>query len=482
VRCAWALAVTVIACGDPASLGIGDDLACGEPGRCVDPSTWTHEYRQRSKYGAIGASALAIAGDGDIVASGTYSGSFEVAGQVHTSVDEVDIWVARFAPDGAPRWFRGFVGEPTETGHGGAPWSAGNLTFAANDDILLSSTVFATIDLGTGPLVGDTPDPVVLRMSPAGAVIWARRIVGPDEPFNRPSPVFVAPADDDRVWLVGTVHGTVDLGGEPLWSAGWGDLLVAQLDGAGEHLWSRRHGDAGHQEARAVAPAPDGGVVITGELEGSLTIADTTITSAGLGDAFLLRLDAAGALLWARRFGDELGQTGEQVVVDAAGVTFAGDFIRAIDLGGGPLTTERDPHAWEPADAWQRAIFVARLDLAGDPLWSTALRADSDPASLDMLARGDDGSLALAGWSGRRMQFAGEIAGTGDGPWFAALTAEGEPLWLQTASGSPRVAIDADGGVIAVFDLRDPIDFAGAQLGAAGRASLIVARRGPEIP
>lgn len=40
-------------------------------------------------------------------------------------------------------------------------------------------------------------------------------------------------------------------------------------------------------------------------------------------------------------------------------------------------------------------------------------------------------------------------------------------------------AIDADGGVIAVFDTRDPITFAGLHLGAHKRSSLIVARRWP---
>jgi hypothetical protein len=81
---------------------------------------------------------------------------------------------------------------------------------------------------------------------------------------------------------------------------------------------------------------------------------------------------------------------------------------------------------------------VSGLDLDGDHRWSTALYADADPAELDMLARGADGFLALAGNSGRRMLFAGEITGRGDGFWFATLGPTGEPRWLQTAAGSPR--------------------------------------------
>ena len=478
MRSAWLLTAPLLACGDPESLGIGDGDPCDEPGACIDRSSWVHEHRGRS-YGGFGASALAIAADGDLVASGTYGTDLEFAGEVHTAVTSVDSWVARFAPDGTPRWFRGLPIARPEVGYGGAPWSVGTLAFADNDDILLGTTAYATIDVGAGPLVGATPDALALRMSPTGEVLWARRLVGPDEGGRFPFAVFVAPAPGDRVWLVGTVFESLDLGTGPLWSAGWGDLLIAQLDGAGEPLWSRRHGDAGHQEARAAAVTPDGGLVITGRLEGSLTIPDTTIASAGLADAFLVRLDAAGAPLWARRFGDELGQTGEQVVVGPEGITLAGNFVRAIDLGGGPLTSAPDPHGWDTDEAWQTAIFVARLDLDGGHRWSTALRADEDWASLDILARGADGSLALAGHSGRRMLFSGDITGRGDGFWFATLTATGEPRWLQTAASPPRVAIDASGGVIAVFNTRDPITFAGLHLGAHNRSSLIVARRWP---
>lgn len=490
MRSAWSLTLALAACGEPVSLGIGAEPAStgaaettgagteGETGD--DRSSWVYEYRERGKYGSIGASALAIADNGDIVATGRFAGSFEFAGVVYTSVDE-DLWVARFASDGTPLWFRQFSAPLPYAVDTFGPQSAGNLAFTADGDLLLSPTVLLATDFGSGPLDGDTWDPVVLRMSADGEVVWARRFAGFGGEYTDSYPVFVAAGSDDRVWLVGTLEGLTDLGGGPLWSAGWGDLLIAQLDGAGEHLWSRRHGDGGHQEARAAAAAPGGGIVIAGALEGSLAIADTTITSAGLGDAFLVRLDAAGAPLLARNFGDELDQSATALVVDADGITFAGDFVRAIDLGGGPLTSEPDPKAWEPADAWEQAIFVARLDLDGAHRWSTELHADHDPAEVASLARGSDGTLALAGYSwDRPLQFAGAIDGSGQGSWVAALTADGAPRWLQTVSGTPRVAVDAAGGVVALFNVYwEPIEFAGKPLGAPDRASLIVARRGP---
>jgi len=171
----------------------------------------------------VEVTALAIAVNGDIVATGLYGGTIEFADQSITSIGVVDVWVARFDADGTPQWFRRFGGpDPTpDQGYDGARWGLGNIAFAADGDILVAANCINTIiDFGFGPLVGDDLDPVVFRLSPSGQPRWAHRHVGlygGDGEF----PIFIAPGGDGRVWLAGTLYGPgIDLGGGVLHCSG----------------------------------------------------------------------------------------------------------------------------------------------------------------------------------------------------------------------------------------------------------------------
>lgn len=467
----------------------GDPACAGPLSACPGSALWLRDYRVKGSAGAVAASALAIAANGDIVAAGNYYGTFEFAGESYPSISQVDLWLARFAADGAPLWFRHFDGELKYGTQGRVADSLGNLAFATNGDIVLTTTAFGDVDLGDGPLVGDDGDPVLVRLSAAGQVQWARRVVGTGRSEYEYFPRLVAPAADDRVWLVATLYNTsIDLGGGPLNSAGWGDLLLAQLDEHGEHVWSRRLGDAGHQVPRAVAAVADGGLLITGALEGTLQLGDVTLASAGMSDVFVLRLDADGAAVWGRRYGDKYDQGGSAVTIDAAGITLAGSFASTIDLGGGPLTALERQNPPHPRDGWYRSVFMARLDLDGTHRWSAALHADESEAELTALARTEDGTLAFAGTSSRRLSFGGQIAGHSKGKWFGSLAADGAPRWLQSVADSPwpgqgadspLLAVDREGALVTVFGLFDTLELGAETVGTAERATLVLGKYVP---
>lgn len=128
----------------------------------------------------------------------------------------------------------------------------------------------------------------------------------------------------------------------------------------GSSLWAKRFGDAVAQSGAAVAMTPSGGVVVTGSLAGGADFGGGLLTSAGATNIFVASYDAAGALLWAKRFGDVGAQSGANVTVDAMGnVIVIGDVAGAIDFGGGALPS-----------AGATNICVAKLDSAGALVWA----------------------------------------------------------------------------------------------------------------
>lgn len=464
-----------------------EDEACtGAP--CRGGQAWLKLFRITPSGwpGSIEAAALAVAANGDIVATGTFQGGVTIDGQTFTAVSDADIWIARFDPDGSLQWFRRFGGPDGDLdGYIGAPWSAGNISFAPGGDLLVTSNCINTVDFGDGPLAGNDQDAVLLRLTPGGDVVWARRLVGLSGFNFHELPLLVAAAPDGRIWLAATLYGElVDFGGGPLKSAGWGDPVLAQLDADGTHLWSRRYGDPGHQNIRAIDLTPDGGLVIAGGLEGSLELDGTTLVSAGTSDAYVARLDSDAQWLWARRYGDNHEQNAEHVHVDESGaITLSGRFASSIDLGGGTMTTGKLEEEWFPGSYyWRIDTFVAGLSADGEHQWSTALQRDDASTWLWSFDRGPDGTLALAG-SGQLPTFTGDLWGSGDGPWIGALEPDSGHRWLHALYSTdyvgPLAAAGPGGKVITMFSIHDVQIVDGIPLGEAGVGHLILAEYGP---
>jgi len=213
-----------------------------------------------------------------------------------------------------------------------------------------------------------------------------------------------------------------------LHSAGWGDVLLAQLDADGNHLWSRRAGDPGHQEIRAIAAAPDGGLVIAGGLEGSLDLGAGLLVSAGSRDAFVASLDPDGDATWSHRYGEKDMESSLAVDIDQdGGVLLMGNYYGStIDLGGGPL----DPGA---------SLFFAELGADGSHAWSTALSE-----LVHTFDRGADGTLVVGGFGTSELMFP-------DGVWGGARIASARRSAVVLGAGLAPLLDEEDVDLIVEF-------------------------------
>lgn len=106
--------------------------------------------------------------------------------------------------------------------------------------------------------------------------------------------------------------------------------------------WSVRFGGTGEQQTTAIAaPLTGGGVVVVGQMEGTLVTTKKTLKSAGSYDAFAIKLNESGDVVWALSFGDAGDQRATAVAIDASGNTFIGGFTQpasSINFGTGTQT------------------------------------------------------------------------------------------------------------------------------------------------
>lgn len=139
--------------------------------------------------------------------------------------------------------------------------------------------------------------------------------------------------------------------------------------------WAAQFGGTSSSLGRAVAVDAQGNVYTGGRFNGQVDMdpgpGTLPFTSAGSTDVLLTKVDAQGALLWARSWGAAGQDDAFALAVDAQGnVHLAGIFEGAVDFDPGPglaLLT-----AFGGSD-----VFVSKFDPSGELLWARQLGGNS---------------------------------------------------------------------------------------------------------
>src|SRR5262249_25516325 len=149
-----------------------------------------------------------------------------------------------------------------------------------------------------------------------------------------------------NVYVTGYFQGTVDFdpsgGTANLTSAGGYDAFVAKYDANGNFVWADRFGGNSSVKDLGLGIFWDGAeLCTTGQFGGTVDCAPspggtTNLTSAGMADAFVVKLNGNGDLVWARRLGGPGNDQGAAVTVDGAGdVLTTGHFSGKADFDPG---------------------------------------------------------------------------------------------------------------------------------------------------
>lgn len=207
------------------------------------------------------AFAVTIDAEGATYVGGHFEGKIDLGGGPLVSAGFTDVFLGVFDLQGAPLWNKRWGGPFDDHIY--------NLSLDGQGRMALGGFTSGGIDFGGGPLPGDNSlAPYLAVLDTAGTHVWSRR-------FDKSvSPQEVVYDGAGALVLAGSFHGSVDFGGGPLLDAGKGDLFVAKLSGAGEHLWSARHGSPDYEYPACAAASAAGVVAIGGMLEGVVDFGD----------------------------------------------------------------------------------------------------------------------------------------------------------------------------------------------------------------
>lgn len=206
--------------------------------------------------------------------------------------------------------------------------------------VLLSATSPAALDLGCGALPSaPTGSSFVTRLSPQGTCVFARAVPAPN--------LTIALDPGDRVVVSGLVNASpVDLGGGPLAPVGVKDLVAAELDSAGNHLWSGRYGGAGVTlSSTSLTVATTGNLHLMTSFNGTVDFGGGPVTAAAT-ETVIASFSSAGA----HRMSRAITIVGGVVKgFDGCGGLVVASVDFSFDVGCGKVLPEPPPGAPLPA-------------------------------------------------------------------------------------------------------------------------------------
>ncbi len=409
---------------------------------------------------------VAVDSSGNILLTGYSNGLIDFGSGVFGGSGFRDVFFAKLDPglnhlhskvfgDGSGSGQRGF--ELIEDGHG---------------NLLATGEFTGTIDFGGGPLPGNGDlDLFVARFDSTLGHLQSRRFGGAMQTGGRG----IAADSAGNVIVVGYFSGDVDLGGGLFQSADLEDAFVAKYDAQLGHLYSKRFGGAGRQQAYDVAVDSADNLVVGGFFDGTIDLGGGPLTSAGDQDVFVAKFGPNLEHLWSRSFGDADPQILWRLALDKADdVLIAGYFKGDVDFGGGALTAEGEVDA-----------FVAKLD---SKLQHIASRRFGGPEAQSAygLAVDTSGNVLVAGGFSGSMDVGGVplVSAGGQDIFVAKLDPQLQPIWARRFGGAEdqeasAVAVDAKGHVVLAGGIWGSVDFGEGPLTSAGDSDVFVATLPP---
>ena len=273
-------------------------------------------------------------------------------------------------------------------------------------------------------------DVLVARFDGSGKMLWYRSWGGQEDDVAHA----ISPTNDGGWILVGT---TSSADGDVSQPRGAEDVWVVKIDGAGTLQWETCLGGSGEDNGTSVQQTADGGYIVAGthhSIDGDIG------QPLGGTDAWLVRLDPNGAMVWEKSFGSPRNDMGFCVRQTADGGFLLGG---SIDSDPGEMGGE-----YGLADT-----LLIKTTSDGTPEWQKVIGGKAEDVIHSVEPTTDGGSIAC-GYSSSR---GGAIMGNhgGSDVLLMKFAADGTLQWQKCFGGecddAGRVARQCpDGGFIVI--------------------------------
>jgi hypothetical protein len=204
------------------------------------------------------------------------------------------------------------------------------------------------------------------------------------------------------------------------------DCIVIRLTPAGDTSWIKYYGGAASDDAQSIMQTSDGGYIMGANSSSSVS-GDVTGINHGTSDFWIVKLDAAGNILWNKLLGGDGSEA-----LGGIRQTSDGGYIVA------GYTTSSANGDVSPVNHGQQDVWIIKLDAAGNISWQKLLGGTlADYANT--IKQTSDGGYIIAGYS--LSSASGDVTGTlhsatFSDAWIVKLDAAGNITWNKLLGGT----------------------------------------------
>jgi len=213
------------------------------------------------------------------------------------------------------------------------------------------------------------------------------------------------------------------------------DAWVIKLDVQGDLIWQNALGGSLEDRAYSVQETSDGGFIVAGYSDSN----DGDVSgNHGFDDMWVVKLDVLGDLAWQRSFGGSYQDLAFSVQQTSDGGFVVAGYTTSID--GDVMGNNGFQDMW-----------VVKLDVLGDLVWQSSL-GGSFGESANSIQETSDGGFVVAGYA---TSTDGDVTGFhgGQDMWVVKLDGFGDLVWQRSLGGSlidwaNSIQQTSDGGIV----------------------------------
>lgn len=319
--------------------------------------------------GPQSGASIALDNSGNIYITGNFNNTIDMdpgAGVANiTSLGAQDIFIGKYDASGNHVWSKRFGSAFHE--------ASADITVDASGNVLTCGLFTGTTDFDPGAgtvnlTAGTASDGYISKLDANGDYVWVKQIG-----LNGSNTISSIVCDAaDNIYLAGYYEGMADFdpgaGSYPITSAGVTDAFFVKLLSNGDFSWAGSMGGTAGDYGRSVAIDSQGNIVVTGEFQGTADLDPTAGVSNHTSAGvkdIFVSKFSPANFIWAVRAGDTNNEIGYSITTDANN-----NIYLTGDFIG---TVDFDPGAGSvslSSNGNQRDCFIWKLDASGNYMWA----------------------------------------------------------------------------------------------------------------
>jgi uncharacterized delta-60 repeat protein len=243
----------------------------------------------------------------------------------------------------------------------------------------------------------------VVKLDSSGNVQWTKTIGGSSDDFA----YSIIQSSDGGYVIAGYTQS---------FGAGGSDIYVVKLDSSGNVQWVKTIGGSDWDVAYSIIQSSDGGYVVAGR---------TYSFGAGKADMYVVKLDSAGNVQWAKTIGGSDDDRAYSIIQSSDGGYVVAGYTTSFGAG-------------------KEDMYVVKLDSSGNVQWTKTI-GGSDKDVARSIIRSSDGGYIVAGYT--------RSFGSGGDIFVVKLDSSGNVQWAKTIGRSrwdsaSSIIQSSDGGYV----------------------------------